>query len=45
MPKHWDAPERHAAAQLFDLMAKIGGAELVGPITAVPPGTFWPVTW
>jgi NitT/TauT family transport system substrate-binding protein len=45
MPKHWDAPERLAAARLFDLMAKLGGAELVGPITAVPPGTFWPVTW
>jgi NitT/TauT family transport system substrate-binding protein len=45
MPKRWDAAERRAAAQLFDLLAKLGGAELVGPITAVPPGTFWPVTW
>jgi NitT/TauT family transport system substrate-binding protein len=45
MPRHWNEPERHAAAQLFELMAKIGGPELVGPISAVPPGTFWPVTW
>lgn len=45
MPRHWGEPERHAAAQLFELMAKIGGPDLVGPISAVPTGTFWPVTW
>ena len=45
IPRNWGEPERHAAAQLFDLLAKAGGPELVGPIGAVPPGTFWPVTW
>ena len=47
-PRHsanWGEPERQAAAQLFDLLARIGGPDLVGPISAVPPGTFWPVTW
>jgi hypothetical protein len=37
--------ERHAANQLFELMASIGGPDLVGPIHAMPPGTFWPVNW
>jgi NitT/TauT family transport system substrate-binding protein len=45
IPKHWNARERLAAGQLFGLMAKIGGAELVGPVNEIPPGTFWPVTW
>ena len=45
IPRRWGEPERHAAAQLFDLLAKVGGPDLVGPINAVPPGTFWPVTW
>ena len=45
IPKTWAEPERDAARQLFALMAKIGGTELVGPIEAPPPGTFWPVTW
>jgi NitT/TauT family transport system substrate-binding protein len=45
IPLHWGSPEREAAVQLFDILAKIGGPELIGPINAVPPGTFWPVTW
>jgi NitT/TauT family transport system substrate-binding protein len=45
IPRRWDEPERQAAEQLFDLLAKIGGPDLVGPISAVPPGTFWPITW
>ncbi|HEY1922926.1 MAG TPA: ABC transporter substrate-binding protein [Tepidisphaeraceae bacterium] len=45
IPRSWDEPERRAAAQLFALLAKIGGPDLVGPISAVPPGTFWPITW
>jgi NitT/TauT family transport system substrate-binding protein len=45
IPLHWGAAERQAATQLFGLMAKLGGADLVGPIKAVPQGTFWPVTW
>jgi NitT/TauT family transport system substrate-binding protein len=45
IPRRWGEAERQAAAQLFDLLARTGGPDLVGPITAVPPGTFWPVTW
>ena len=45
MPQRWGMQERDAAAQLFELMARIGGTELVGPMTAIPSGTFWPVTW
>ncbi len=45
IPLHWGAPERQAGVQLFELLAKIGGPDLVGPINAVPEGTFWPVTW
>jgi NitT/TauT family transport system substrate-binding protein len=45
IPGNWGEPERHAAAQLFELLARVGGSDLVGPINAVPSGTFWPVTW
>ncbi len=45
IPRTWQASERSAAAQLFDLLARIGGRDLVGPITALPAGTFWPVSW
>ena len=45
IPVRWGEAERRAAAQLFTILAKIGGPELVGPISAIPPGTFWPVTW
>jgi NitT/TauT family transport system substrate-binding protein len=45
IPENWGDPERHSAGQLFDLLAGIGGAELVGPVKALPAGTFWPVTW
>jgi NitT/TauT family transport system substrate-binding protein len=45
IPLHWGSPERQAAVQLFEILAKIGGPELTGPIDAVPKGTFWPITW
>jgi NitT/TauT family transport system substrate-binding protein len=45
IPRNWGEPERHAAAQLLNLLARVGGPQLVGPISAVPSGTFWPVTW
>jgi NitT/TauT family transport system substrate-binding protein len=45
IPLRWGAPERHAAVELFELLAKSGGEDLVGPISTVPPGTFWPITW
>jgi NitT/TauT family transport system substrate-binding protein len=45
IPQHWGEPERRAAEQLFDLLAKIGGPDLVGPTSTIPAGTFWPVSW
>ena len=45
IPRQWEASERAAAVQLFGLLAKIGGPDLVGPLTEPPPGTFWPVSW
>jgi NitT/TauT family transport system substrate-binding protein len=45
IPQHWGEPERRAADQLFDLLARIGGPDLVGPTNTVPAGTFWPVSW
>jgi NitT/TauT family transport system substrate-binding protein len=45
IPREWEAPEREAADQLFALLAKIGGPDLVRPLTSLPPGTFWPVSW
>jgi NitT/TauT family transport system substrate-binding protein len=45
IPREWTAKNQAAAADLFALLVKIGGPDLVGPITSIPPGTFWPVTW
>lgn len=45
IPRSWGTAERQAATQLFDLLEKTGGADLVGPIREIPPGTFWPITW
>lgn len=42
IPTHWTARDRAAAADLFALMAKLGGRDLVGDATAIPAGTFWP---
>ncbi len=45
IPQRWGESERQAAEQLFAVLAAIGGPDLVGPSTAVPPGTFWPISW
>ena len=41
IPRHWGAEERRAAAQLFAVLARIGGRELVGSAETIAPGTFW----
>jgi NitT/TauT family transport system substrate-binding protein len=41
MPAHWGEAERADAARLFGVMAKLGGAELIGKSTELQPGTFW----
>jgi NitT/TauT family transport system substrate-binding protein len=35
------AEQAQSAAMLFDVLAAIGGPALVGPASALPPGTFW----
>lgn len=41
IPSSWGARERRDAEELFSIMAKFGGAELVGRSDQLEPGTFW----
>lgn len=41
IPEAWGDAERAAAGTLFDVLARIGGAALVGPSETLEPGTFW----
>ena len=41
IPRAWGEDERAAARRLWTILSDLGGAELVGPGTAVAPGTFW----
>jgi NitT/TauT family transport system substrate-binding protein len=41
IPDRWGEAERADAVRLFAIMAKLGGAELVGKSTELQPGTFW----
>jgi NitT/TauT family transport system substrate-binding protein len=41
VPDRWGEAERADAIRLFAIMAKLGGAELVGKSTELQPGTFW----
>jgi len=38
VPPEWN---EGATAQLYDMLAAIGGPALVGPATHLAPGTFW----
>ena len=38
----WDEAARADAAALYAILAKLGGAKLVGAATELTPGTFWP---
>jgi NitT/TauT family transport system substrate-binding protein len=40
--EHWGEPERADAAQVYAILADLGGEELVGGATELAPGTFWP---
>ncbi|MDJ0896834.1 MAG: ABC transporter substrate-binding protein [Alphaproteobacteria bacterium] len=42
IPKSWGAVERTDAARLYDTLANLGGAKLVGSATAFDPDVFWP---
>ncbi len=41
IPGRWGEAERVDARRLFAIMAKLGGAELVGKSSELQPGTFW----
>jgi NitT/TauT family transport system substrate-binding protein len=40
-PKAWGNEERDAAAEVFAILAEIGGSDLVGKAGELQPGTFW----
>jgi NitT/TauT family transport system substrate-binding protein len=40
--EHWGEAERGDAAQLYAILAGLGGAKLVGGASELAPGTFWP---
>ncbi|MGH6944908.1 MAG: ABC transporter substrate-binding protein [Geminicoccaceae bacterium] len=40
--RHWSDQEREAAAQLYLVLAELGGEELVGSSPVLVDGTFWP---
>ncbi len=41
IPRHWGPAEWQAAAKLYDILAAIGGPDLVGGGKTLAPGTFW----
>lgn len=40
--QHWGPEQQGQAAQLYTVLEKLGGEELVGPGKEIAPGTFWP---
>lgn len=42
IPGEFGDAERQAAAQVYGILAEIGGPELVGEADRLPDGTFWP---
>lgn len=39
---HWDKAAQADAAQLYTILAELGGEKLVGGAVELAPGTFWP---
>ena len=39
--EHWGEAERADAAKVYEILAELGGEELVGGATELAPGTFW----
>jgi NitT/TauT family transport system substrate-binding protein len=42
IPEHWGEAERKACADLYAILASIGGENLVGKAKVLDPKTFWP---
>ena len=42
IPTAWGTAERDDAAKVYDILAKLGGRELVGDSPHLAAGTFWP---
>jgi NitT/TauT family transport system substrate-binding protein len=42
IPEHWGEAERKACADLYAILASIGGETLVGKAKVLDPNTFWP---
>lgn len=40
--EHWGDEQRAQAAELYAVLAKLGGPELIGKSATLAPGTFWP---
>jgi NitT/TauT family transport system substrate-binding protein len=40
--RHWGPEQQAEAAELFSVLAELGGEKLVGKGTQLAPGTFWP---
>ncbi len=45
IPKAWGPTEQQAAARLYEVLAQIGGPNLVGSASTIAPGTFWPAAF
>jgi NitT/TauT family transport system substrate-binding protein len=41
IPTAWGPAERNDAAKVYDILAQLGGRELVGDSPHLAPGTFW----
>jgi len=42
IPHHWNQREQQDSEKLFDILSRLGGAQLMGNTTRLSEGTFWP---
>ncbi len=41
IPKSFNSQDRESAARLYEILAKLGGRQLVGTVRTLPKGVFW----